>query len=86
MAGKKVEVKLLTLSNCKGCREAKRILKEIGLRYRQVTVEDISLEEHPEAAAKYDAMAVPTIIVNGKKVAAGRVSREAIEKAIKGLC
>jgi len=55
---------LITSKYCGGCAEAKRELKAHGIRFTEVSADTKSGEK---LADKFHIMAVPTMIIDGKK-------------------
>ena len=81
-----VKVKLYTLSTCSHCQAAKRLLKELGIKYEFVDVDLLSPEKRrsvlKEVIALNPACSFPTIVI-GEKVIVG--NREAEIRGALGL-
>lgn len=75
-----VQVDILTAPGCQKCEHTKRVLKELvakqqaafpGLRYRIV-----DLTQQPEVARRYNVMATPGVVIDGKLEFQGVVPSE----------
>jgi glutaredoxin len=71
---------LYTLSTCGWCRKTKDLLKELGVAYDYIDVDQLGKDEYEEAVAeitKWNPMcSFPTIVVNGKDCIVGFKEQE----------
>ncbi len=82
---KKPKLFLYTLSTCGWCKKTKEFLKDRGMAYEYVDVDNITKDEQKEVIAelkKRDApLAFPIIIVDDEQLISG-FKKQAIEEAL----
>ncbi|WP_328707005.1 glutaredoxin family protein [Clostridium sp. HV4-5-A1G] len=74
---------MFVTSWCPYCRQALSWMKELQNKipeYKNINVEIIDEEKHPEIAKKYDYYYVPTYFVGNTKIHEGVPSQEIIRK------
>lgn len=77
-------IRMMVLANCPYCRQAFQMIEklmELHPEYREVPLEVIDEQQHPEIADALDYYYVPTIFVDGQKRMEGVPSKEAVEQA-----
>lgn len=81
---KKVEIKIFgSVPPCQKCKLAEKVAKEVAEKFENVSVE--KFDALSEEGDKYGIMTTPTIVVNDKIVATGKVlPKEKMEEIIKG--
>jgi thioredoxin 1 len=47
---------------CKPCRAVERVLEEIAADSPNLALAKLDVDEHPEIAARYDVLSIPTVI------------------------
>jgi len=74
---------------CGPCRAMAPILEELAAENKGVTFAKVNVDDNPALAAKYEILAIPTIVFfnKGKKHAAqvGVASKELLQKKIKEI-
>lgn len=74
---------------CGPCRAMAPIFEELAAENKGVMFAKVNVDDNPELAAKYEILAIPTIVFfnKGKKAAArvGVASKEQLQKKIKEL-
>ncbi len=74
---------------CGPCRAMAPIFEELAAENKGVMFAKVNVDDNPALAAKYEVLAIPTILFfkNGKKAAAqvGVASKEQLQKKIKEL-
>jgi len=72
---------LFTGENCAKCPEVKRIVHRIvgSAMGDSIHVVSIDIDEQPAAATKHDIMALPTILIDDKKVLSGAIEEDDIK-------
>jgi len=76
------KITMFTMESCPYCREALRFIEELYKRdgrYRDIPLEKIDENKHPEIAKQYDYYYVPTFYVGEKKVHEGASSLQAVK-------
>jgi glutaredoxin len=73
-----VDVKVLATPNCSNCAQVKKYLDALGVKYK---VFDVT--KHPDMLAKYPIMSSPGLVVGGKLVSQGMISKDKLEKLLK---
>ena len=65
---KKADIFLFTLSTCVWCKKTKNILKELGVQYRYVDIDQLEGEERKnilqQLRKKNPSSSYPTIVIN----------------------
>ncbi len=64
------DIKVFVLTGCPYCRKAKQAYDELtdGSAYKDIHVDWINEDEHPEIAGRYDYYYCPTMYVGQEKV------------------
>ena len=77
------KITMFVVENCPYCREALRFIDELyktDKRYRDVPLEKIDENHHPEIANKYDYYYVPTFYIGEKKAHEGAASLKIVKR------
>lgn len=78
------DIKVFITSWCPHCKRALdwiHQVKEENPKYRDVKVEIIDEEEHPEISKQFDYYYVPTYYVDGVKIHEGGTTKDIVVKA-----
>lgn len=77
------KITMFTMAGCRYCHEALRYIEELyksDERYRDIPLEKIDENEHPDIADRYDYYFVPTFYVGGKKMHEGAANLQAVRR------
>jgi len=82
-----IKIEFITAPICHECAKAKRIIKEVMLKYPETQLEEIDVmtARGMELAQKYCIMASPAIIINGQLFSTGALSKEDFMKKLNEL-
>jgi len=61
-----IHVEVLVTPTCPYCPRAVRVAHQMAIESQRVVADMVEIIEYPHLAQKYQVMAVPTIVVNGK--------------------
>ena len=72
---KKADIFLFTLSTCVWCKKTKNLLKELGVQYRYVDIDQLEGEERKnilqQLREKNPSSSYPTIVINDSTIIVG---------------
>ena len=77
------KITLFVIASCPYCREALRYMDQLyktDERYRDIPIEKIDENQHPEIASQYDYYYVPTFYVGERKVHEGASKPEDVKR------
>ena len=76
----KADIFLFTLSTCVWCKKTKQFLKDLGVRYQYVNVDELEGEERKEALDRLQKWnprpSYPTIVINNSQCIVGFKEKE----------
>jgi len=80
-----IKIEVLTTSlGCPKCERAMGIIKEVVSEFKgKVKMIETDIVEHPEKLSKFGIMTTPAVIIDGKLVFEGALSKEDLKKKIK---
>lgn len=73
-----MKVQVLTIPGCVGCEDVEKMLDRLDIKY-----EVIDVSAKPELAKKYNLIAAPGIVIDGKLVFTGVPSEDELKRALK---
>ncbi len=78
-----LDVLVLRSHGCASCGQVLNVLDDLKrTRFPDMSVQDVDIVERPELLAKFPILSSPGIVVNGKLVAHGFVTRKKLEQRI----
>ncbi len=78
-----IERNILSTPDCAPCEVGERIAVKLQGEVPDLRVEKRDLMEHPEIAVSYGVMMSPTVVIKGKLVCTGAVSKARLRATLK---